>query len=193
MRELPVVPLCRRHPCLCRRANQNDLLAHPVPPRGALRGRHGRWERDAVDALAVHRRAQLRRTAKSCGSGAPKQALRSRRRSRVLRVTVATKRWSPGRARISRKTIAQGMPAGGLKWWSQHRVFFSLSEGNSSSASAGVFQPSVFLGRPLRAAAIAISRGAWTLRSVPFGKYCCSSPLVFSFVPRCQGLRGSQK
>src|ERR1039458_451617 len=30
-------------------------------------------------------------------------------------------------------------------------------------------------------------------RSVPFGKYCLSSRLVFSFVPRCQGLCGSQK
>jgi hypothetical protein len=58
----------------------------------------------------VARRAALKRTAKSCGSGAPKQALRSRRCSRVLRVTVATKRWSPRRARITRKTIAQGMP-----------------------------------------------------------------------------------
>jgi hypothetical protein len=26
------------------------ILAHPVPTRGALRGRHGRWVRDAVDA-----------------------------------------------------------------------------------------------------------------------------------------------
>jgi hypothetical protein len=31
------------------------------------------------------------------------------------------------------------------------------------------------------------------LRSVPFGKYWRSNPLVFSFVPRCQGLCGSQK
>jgi hypothetical protein len=28
---------------------------------------------------------------------------------------------------------------------------------------------------------------------VPLGRYCRSSPLVFSQVPRCQGLRGSQK
>src|SRR5437588_11805897 len=43
---------------------------------------------------------------------------------------------------------------------------------HSSSASAGVFQPSVFLGRALRAAATAvISSALWTLRSVPFGKY----------------------
>jgi hypothetical protein len=59
--------------------------------------------------LCVDERS-LKRKAKSCGSGAPKQALRSRRCSRVLRVTVATKRWSPRRARITRKTIAQGMP-----------------------------------------------------------------------------------
>ena len=31
------------------------------------------------------------------------------------------------------------------------------------------------------------------LRSVPFGKYCRSRPFVFSFVPRCHGLWGSQK
>jgi len=29
--------------------------------------------------------------------------------------------------------------------------------------------------------------------SVLLGKYCRSSPFVFSFVPRCQGLCGSQK
>ena len=29
--------------------------------------------------------------------------------------------------------------------------------------------------------------------TLPFGKYCLSSPLVFSFVPRCHGLCGSQK
>jgi PPP family 3-phenylpropionic acid transporter len=45
-------------------------------------------------------------------------------------------------------------------------------DSNSSSASAGVFQPRVFLGRALRAAATAAIRSAlWTLRSVPFGKY----------------------
>ena len=30
-------------------------------------------------------------------------------------------------------------------------------------------------------------------KSVPLGRYCRSRPLVFSFEPRCQGLRGSQK
>ena len=30
-------------------------------------------------------------------------------------------------------------------------------------------------------------------RSVRLGKYCRSKPSVFSLLPRCQGLRGSQK
>jgi len=63
-----------------------------------------------------------------------------------------------------------------------------------SSASAGVFQSSVFRGLALRAAAIAaISSALCMLRSVPFGKYWRSNPLVFSLVPRCHGLCGSQK
>jgi hypothetical protein len=58
---------------------------------------------------------------------------------------------------------------------------------NWSSASAGVFQASVFRGRELSAAATAaISSLLCVLRSVPFGKYWRSSPLVFSLVPRCQ-------
>src|ERR1700730_13342928 len=32
-----------------------------------------------------------------------------------------------------------------------------------------------------------------TDKSVPFGKYCLSKPLVFSLEPRCQGLWGAQK
>src|SRR5664280_1589526 len=40
-----------------------------------------------------------------------------------------------------------------------------------------------------------LSRSAWKCndRSVPFGKYCRSNPLVFSLVPRCHGECGSQK
>src|SRR5215203_3614149 len=69
-----------------------------------------------------------------------------------------------------------------------------IHNSSASSASAGVLQPSVFLGRALRAAATAaISSALWTLRSVPLGKYWRSSPLVFSLVPRCHGLCGSQK
>ena len=48
-------------------------------------------------------------------------------------------------------------------------------------------------GRMSASATTASTSGLCALRSVPFGKYCRSSPLVFSFVPRCQGLCGSQK
>ena len=64
----------------------------------------------------------------------------------------------------------------------------------SLSTSAGVRQSRVFLGRVFRAAATAARSSAPCLaRSVPFGKYWRSSPLVFSLVPRCHGLCGSQK
>src|SRR6202142_1957065 len=57
--------------------------------------------------LATQDGRRLKRTAKPCGPGAPKQALRPRNLSRT---TVATKRWSPERARSNRNTIAQGRP-----------------------------------------------------------------------------------
>ena len=56
--------------------------------------------------------------------------------------------------------------------------------------SAGVSNPSVLRGRPLSFRAIA-SRWSCECRdkSVPLGKYHRSSPFVFSFDPRCQGLQ----
>src|SRR3954453_11783739 len=52
----------------------------------------------------------------------------------------------------------------------------------------------VLRGRLLRAVATASrSSAAHRDRSVPLGKYWRSSPLVFSLLPRCQGLWGSAK
>jgi hypothetical protein len=50
-------------------------------------------------------------------------------------------------------------------------------------------------GRVLRVWAIAAMSSAVLHRdrSVPFGKFWRKRPLVFSFVPRCQGLLGSAK
>ena len=82
---------------------------------------------------------------------------------------------------------------GGFKRSSQ-RDPSRLIEVAGQAILAGVFQSSVLRGRELRAAATAaISSALCMLRSVPLGKYCRSSPLVFSFVPRCHGLCGSQK
>jgi hypothetical protein len=39
--------------------------------QGALRDRHERWVREAMDAAGVERRATPARTAKACGPGAP--------------------------------------------------------------------------------------------------------------------------
>ena len=60
--------------------------------------------------------------------------------------------------------------------------------------SAGVSKSNVFLGRPFSCRATALSFACeCSDRSVPFGKYWRSKPLVFSFEPRCHGLCGSQK
>jgi hypothetical protein len=79
----------------------------PAVPRGASRssrtlsagcdGRHG-----------CARRAQARRTAKSCGPDPPTLGSSSVRRFHGA--TVANKPGTPGRSRISRNTIVQGMP-----------------------------------------------------------------------------------
>ena len=73
-------------------------------------------------------------------------------------------------------------------------VVATRQSSSSLKASDGVFQPRVFRGRRLSVAATAAtSLALCRLRSVPLGKYWRSRPLVFSFVPRCHGLRGSQK
>ena len=63
----------------------------------------------------------------------------------------------------------------------------------SANFSDGVWKPSVCRGRPFSSSATA-SSCSWVTwaRLVPFGKYWRSSPLVFSFEPRCHGLLGSQ-
>jgi hypothetical protein len=56
--DLPVVPICRRHFRLRRRANHRHFSAHPGPIRGAFRDRHktlgrgcgGRFSRDKTSA-----------------------------------------------------------------------------------------------------------------------------------------------
>jgi len=58
---------------------------------------------------------------------------------------------------------------------------------------AGVSYSNVLRGRSGNCRATAFSFALeYTDTSVPFGKYCLSKPLVFSFDPLCQGLHGSQ-
>jgi hypothetical protein len=83
------------------------LTSVPLRSRGALRGRHERWRRDAVDVSAQQASAfdadgEIVRSRspdaeiKSCGT--------------LRKATAARKPGTPRRPRISRKTIARGMP-----------------------------------------------------------------------------------
>ena len=53
MRKLPVGLFCRNPTALPLPPNQRQIRRVPPSPRGALRDRHERWVRDAVDALAA--------------------------------------------------------------------------------------------------------------------------------------------
>jgi hypothetical protein len=94
--------------------NHSHISVVPFHLRGVSRSSRT-LERDAVDAAAsgaqfVRGRMMQSRTAKSCGPGAPTQALKVAKTLTRLAGDGGNQRWSPGRARISRKTIAQGMP-----------------------------------------------------------------------------------
>jgi hypothetical protein len=89
MRILPVVPICRNPTGVAIAPKSPAQSAHPVLSRGAARDRHGRWERDAMDAVmpqcVINTRTNgIARTEKSCGSGAPTLALSSQGRIKRL-------------------------------------------------------------------------------------------------------------
>jgi hypothetical protein len=75
----------------------NLQLAPSRPARGALRGRHERWVRDAVDVDGAVDERRLMRTAKSCGPDAP--TLASSSRKATFAGDGGKKARSPGRAR----------------------------------------------------------------------------------------------
>jgi len=91
-------------------------MSSPVllPLGGAARDRHGRWERDAMGVLA-RETSVTARTAKSCGPDLP--TLGSSLCVTSAQAMVAKKPGTPGRARIRRQTIAQGMPAVAAYLW----------------------------------------------------------------------------
>jgi hypothetical protein len=76
----------------------------PCSPRGALRGRHERWARDAVDVSELQRAVRAP-TNNSDADGKAVWSWRSEAGAKSVEaippMTVATKRWSPGRARSS--------------------------------------------------------------------------------------------
>jgi hypothetical protein len=114
------VPTCRRHFCLPRQANSPQLIsspnhqqipAHPVPARGAFRDRHGRWERDAVDAVGARDECTNKRTAKSCGPDIPTLISSGRQCLRIAACDGGNKaRLTEEITKETVKTIARGMP-----------------------------------------------------------------------------------
>jgi hypothetical protein len=101
MRKLPVVPICRTSVPLRCRANQNDPSRVPHSPRGAFRDRHGRWARDAMDAMS-HETNEHIADGEVVWSWRPKAGVKSVERSTG---DGDNKAWSPGRSRISRNPL----------------------------------------------------------------------------------------
>jgi hypothetical protein len=85
--DLPVVPICRRHFCLRRRANHRHFSARPAPlKRGASRSSRTLGAGCGGRYAARRRRASMR-TAKSCGPDASTLASNRRKRSPPMTVT----------------------------------------------------------------------------------------------------------
>jgi hypothetical protein len=101
-----------------------------------------RWTRQR-QAQSLRRRMMLSRTAKSCGSGAPMQALKLAERSAD---DGGNQAWSPGRSRISRKTIAQGMPAVAVYPWLLTPVLFSAQAATGATRIRHSLRPLYFEG-----------------------------------------------
>src|SRR5450432_1077989 len=103
------------------------MIAVPLPHEGRFAvvtdvGSGMRWTRQR-QAPSWRRRMKLQRTAKSCGPGAPTLALSSWTRTTG---DGGNKARSPGRSRISRNTIVQGMPADAVYLWLLTPVLFLL-------------------------------------------------------------------
>jgi hypothetical protein len=98
--------MCRIPSGLSSTPNQWFPVARPVSARGALRDRHGRWERDAMDA-ACQETNDVVADGEVVWSWRPDAGAKWAERSAD---DGGKRARSPGRARISRKTIAQGMP-----------------------------------------------------------------------------------
>jgi len=113
MQKLPVVPICRTSLPLRCRANQNDPLRVPHSPRGAFRDRHGRWARDAMDAMS-HETNENIADGEVVWSWRPKAGVKSVERSTG---DGDNKARSPGRSRISRNPLRRECRLYRLNLW----------------------------------------------------------------------------
>ena len=107
----PSSPFCKNI-LIFRRRKSPYIPPRPVPTEGR-RDRHERGAGCGGRGCALCDEGRVKRTAKSCGSGA--RSWRQVGRRRLLLTTVATELGSPGDHDISRKAIAQGRPDA-LRW-----------------------------------------------------------------------------
>ncbi len=96
-------------------------FARLAATRGALRDRHGRWKRDAMDAACCETNSMIA-DGEIVWSWRPKAGATFRE---MTRGNGDNKAWSPGRSRISRNTIAQGRPGVPARTCGSAACFFS--------------------------------------------------------------------
>src|SRR6266700_3280243 len=115
----------------------------PLPKRGALRDRHERWKRDAMDAARQW-------TIDVAADGEIVWSWRSNAGAKFVAIRTTSdggkRARSPGRARISRKTIVQGMPAVAVYPWLLTPVLFYCTGGHGCNAHPAFPAPSVWEG-----------------------------------------------
>jgi integrase len=145
--------------------------------------------------------AELSKLERACAG----RSFAQRRDTTVIAVLTATgirlselagPRYDPRRPAVQRRQVGLdkrgdklSCPGRCLTWQVQ-----AVCARSSVSFSDRAMNPKVLRGLPLRLAAMrARSPAECTDRSVPLGRYWRSSPLVFSFEPRCQGECGLQK
>jgi hypothetical protein len=131
---------------ILRFACRANHLYKPAPSRltrGAARDRHGRRERDAVDAVRAADERAVLRTAKSCGPDAPMLAL-TRDNALHCAGMVTTSRLTRESAKETVKTIARGMPGvSGVTVVSNSCAFYFCTRGCGRSGRPAFPAPSV--------------------------------------------------
>ena len=164
-----------------------------------MSGRSRRWVTNGVGSLGGRSAVVFISSSSLSSSGHYRMTRRApETRLCLRRIDLLTDRLVKPSVEEHSVIMTPGTPLGWLRPGRIQVVVATRPHGCESSSSLktseGVLQLRVFRGRRLSVAATAaMSRALCLLRSVPLGKYWRSRPLVFSFVDRCHGLRGSQK
>ncbi len=145
MRKLPVEPVCRMLAGLHRRANQADLLGHPVRDEEGRFGRSSRsvasgerWTHRGLGFAFAGRRTTSVRTVKSRGPDTPTLVSPAQRALRVVAVRWPTSPAHRGDREAAVKTAARGRP--GPSGWTcgTCRLHFFSQAGHGPQSRSGL-------------------------------------------------------